>query len=461
MIAIDDASNYLYRVAMNKYIASFEEFFAKVYSLVDVKNLSLFQIIENLKKNGINSCDPNMLSVIIQDKLESIDNLKLCPNCNSNCAHNKFVEKKLETTFGLIKIKAPYLFCNKCKAFIDPYATILNLKNGKYQYDIQKVAAKIASSVPFAEAADILKDTHGLNISQDTLHELTNDLGDEVGLEEIVPDPDTVHEIIDRIAKGKKRRPVLVFTADGAMAPIRTEKGLPQCWKENKGVRAYLVDDDHIVHLLSWHQICDKEQFINYLQSIKKLNLFPEDKVRICCLGDGARWIWEGLGAVFPQARQILDYYHCAEHLAAFVKVRFKDSATGKKWLKDTKARLFSNDIKFVLAGLKRMKLEGDAAKERDNLHAYLSNNLDRLDYGKARRGGYPIGSGAIESANKFIGHVRLKRSGAWWKIDLANHVLKLRCARYNEQYDRMFADYEAKKSKAQEARATKLRVVK
>jgi len=147
--------------------------------------------------------------------------------------------------------------------------------------------------------------------------------------------------------------------------------------------------------------------------------------------------------------------------LAAFVKARFKDSAAGKKWLRDTKTRLFSNDIKFVLAGLKRMKLEGDAAKERDNLHAYLSNNLDRLDYGKARRGGYPIGSGAIESANKFIGHVRLKRSGAWWKIDLANHVLKLRCARYNEQYDRMFSDYEAKQGKAQEARATKLRVVK
>ena len=460
MIAIDSLV-YNHRLAMNKYISSFEEFFIKVFNLVDIENMSLFQIIENLKNNNIYSCDPNMLAIIIQDKLDSVNNLKSCPICNSNCAHNKFIEKKLETTFGLIKIKAPYLYCNRCNKFFDPYATMLNIKNGKYQYDIQKLAAKIASSVPFAEAAEILKDTNGLNISQDTLHELTNELGEQVGLVEIVPDPVTVHEIIDRISKGKKRRPVLVFTADRAMAPIRTEKGSPQCWKENKGVRAYLVDDDHIVHLLSWHQICNKEQFINYLQVIKELNLFPEDKVRICCLGDGARWIWEGLGSVFPGARQILDYYHCAEHLAAFVKIRFKDSSAGKTWLKDTKERLFSNDIKLVLAGLKRMRLEGDAAKERDNLHAYLSNNLERLDYGKARRGGYPLGSGAIESANKFIGHVRLKRSGAWWKVDQANHVLRLRCARYNGQYDRMFSDFEAKNDTAQKRTAAKLKIVK
>ena len=282
-----------------------------------------------------------------------------------------------------------------------------------------------------------------------------------MGLEEIAPDPIVVHEIIDRVAQGKKRRPVLVFATDGAMAPIRTEKGLPQCWKENKGVRAYLVDDDHIVHLLSWHQICDKEQFIKYLQVIKGLNLFPEHRVRVCCLGDGARWIWEGVDAVFPSARQILDYYHCAEHLEDFVKIRFKDSALGKKWLKDTKARLFANDAKLVLTGLRRMQLEGDDAKKRDGLYSYLFNNLDRLDYGKARRGGYPIGSGAIESANKFIGHVRLKRSGAWWKVDQANHVLKLRCARYNEQYDRMFAEYEARNDKGRETAKPKLRVVK
>lgn len=64
------------------------------------------------------------------------------------------------------------------------------------------------------------------------------------------------------------------------------------------------------------------------------------------------------------------------------------------------------------------------------------------MDYGAAKRGGYHIGSGAIESANKFIAHVRLKRSGAWWYISNANNILKLRCAKYNGTYDRIIQKY-------------------
>ena len=72
MLAIDHPENYAHRPTMNKYIDSFEEFFAKVFKIIDVENLSLFQIIENLKKNDIHSCDPKMISVILQDKLDAI-----------------------------------------------------------------------------------------------------------------------------------------------------------------------------------------------------------------------------------------------------------------------------------------------------------------------------------------------------------------------------------------------------
>lgn len=64
------------------------------------------------------------------------------------------------------------------------------------------------------------------------------------------------------------------------------------------------------------------------------------------------------------------------------------------------------------------------------------------MDYGAARRAGYHIGSGAIESANKFISHVRLKRSGAWWYETNANNILKLRCAKYNKTYDKIMEVY-------------------
>jgi hypothetical protein len=64
------------------------------------------------------------------------------------------------------------------------------------------------------------------------------------------------------------------------------------------------------------------------------------------------------------------------------------------------------------------------------------------VKYGRLRRKGYPIGSGGIESANKFISHVRLKRSGAWWYVERANEMLALRCAKYNGTFQRAFQIY-------------------
>ena len=65
------------------------------------------------------------------------------------------------------------------------------------------------------------------------------------------------------------------------------------------------------------------------------------------------------------------------------------------------------------------------------------------MHYRQFRRGGYPLGSGGIESSNTFIGHVRLKRSGAWWYEINSNQMLALRCAKYNGTLDQVFVRYQ------------------
>ncbi len=73
-------------------------------------------------------------------------------------------------------------------------------------------------------------------------------------------------------------------------------------------------------------------------------------------------------------------------------------------------------------------------------------NNKHRLAYQNCRDTGLPIGSGGIESANKHICHVRLKRSGAWWLVENGNTMLRLRCALYNGTFDTVLNGYIAKK---------------
>ncbi len=60
-----------------------------------------------------------------------------------------------------------------------------------------------------------------------------------------------------------------------------------------------------------------------------------------------------------------------------------------------------------------------EAEKAIGTAVTYLQKRLHQIDFASHRKGGYPIGSGAIESAHRFIGHVRLKRSGAWWYQEL------------------------------------------
>ena len=106
--------------------------------------------------------------------------------------------------------------------------------------------------------------------------------------------------------------------------------------------------------------------------------------------------------------------------------------------------RLSLGKVSAVLGGLRRMQPTSDeAARVMTNGWEYLDEHRGRTNYRPLRRGGYPLGSGGIESSNKFICHVRLKRSGAWWYEANGNQMLALRCAKYNGTLDQVFVRYQ------------------
>ena len=70
------------------------------------------------------------------------------------------------------------------------------------------------------------------------------------------------------------------------------------------------------------------------------------------------------------------------------------------------------------------------------NLRTYYFNNQTNMKYNYYRKQGYYIGSGAIESANKYIVSNRLKMSGMRWTIKNANSLIWLRCKYFEEKWD-------------------------
>jgi len=86
----------------------------------------------------------------------------------------------------------------------------------------------------------------------------------------------------------------------------------------------------------------------------------------------------------------------------------------------------------LVLGGVPRLQAPSDEAANAmaqgwDSLQAHRGRTPSR----QRRRGGSPLGSGGSESAHQYMGHVRLKRSGAWGYESNSTQMVALRCAKY------------------------------
>jgi hypothetical protein len=257
-----------------------------------------------------------------------------------------------------------------------------------------------------------------------------------------------VEALIEDAGSGRVWRPVLVVAAEGADVPTRpeaasrAEKRGPGEWKEAKGFRLYLVGQGRIEPIMSWHQIATEEEFGEAIRFAA--TLIAVGCVRVALLGDGAKWLWAHLKAAFPTGKEILDYYHCSERIHKVAQLQYsQDQNQQVLWIESAMARLNFGEVESVVWGLQRMKpASPEAEEEIRKLIGYLKNNAHRINYRSCRRGQYPRGSGGIESANKFICHVRMKRSGAWGYVINGNKMLRLPCAFYNDTFDEVFARY-------------------
>jgi hypothetical protein len=292
------------------------------------------------------------------------------------------------------------------------------------------------------------------------MHTLTSQVAEDLTVLDVAPSREAIEQRVAAVAAGRFRRPVLVLGLDGAYVPTRPESARGRRpgqarqrarrarwrgeWHEAKGFRFYLLEGERIIHVLSWHQVHTEEQRGEALTQVKEAGVIPEEQVRLCVVCDGAEWIWKHVQALFPHARHVLDSYHCAEYLHKMAKAPYGTSLQAQEWVEATMTRLYMGKVGVVLAGLKRMRPTSDeAAKAIANCWAHLHEHRGRTHDHTLRRGGYPLGSGGIESSHKFICHVRLKRSGAWWYEENSNQMLALRCAKYNGTLDQVFVRYQ------------------
>ena len=372
-----------------------------------------------------------------------------CPICGRTLHRKRIDSKTLSTLQGAFELERPYFYCAFCPWSGHPLDVALGLARGRHQFDVQEQIVRLSADLPYELSAEHFERLTGVAAGNHFAHKTLNEVAKYAFLSEVIPRTEDIEKRIRETTQSGRSPPVLVISIDGAHTPIRPPGGRKDKrgegeWKETKGVRIYLAtSDDRIVHLLSWHRNGDKKAFAWDLKRIAAQ--MPDTDLQIAALADGARWIWKLVKKFFPSARQVLDYFHCAEHVHDVAGEQYADPSAAAEWAEATMSRLSLGRVSDVIGGLKRTKPRNATAREEiRKLVGYLGKNRDRMTYDDCDSQGIPKGSGGIESANKYIHHVRLKRSGAWWLQQNANGMLLIRCAVYNGTFDRVFDEHVA-----------------
>ncbi len=136
---------------------------------------------------------------------------------------------------------------------------------------------------------------------------------------------------------------------------------------------------------------------------------------------------WKWMSDCYPQAVQILDFYHAYEKLCQWAVLVVKDQQEKSLWIEGAKTLLLNDELAEVIIQIQDISCQGEGLDKKNALLTYLNNNAHRMRYKTFLDQGYLIGSGAIESAQRTVVQQRMKRSGQRWTLKGGQQVLNLR----------------------------------
>jgi len=150
----------------------------------------------------------------------------------------------------------------------------------------------------------------------------------------------------------------------------------------------------------------------------------------------------------------VVDFIHVLEYLWGAAWSFFNEGdAEAERWVKDKAIAVLEGKASTVAASITRkatcLGLDVVERKNADACAGYLLAKRDYLDYPTALEQGWPIATGIIEGACRYLVKDRLDITGARWGLAGAEAVLKLRAIRSNGDFERywdMHLDRERKR---------------
>ncbi len=143
----------------------------------------------------------------------------------------------------------------------------------------------------------------------------------------------------------------------------------------------------------------------------------------------------------------ILDLIHVLEYLwKAARALHGADETTTETWVRERMLEILRGRSSVVAAGMTRSAtLRGMSSEERepvDDCAHYLLKYSDYLHYDQYLAKGYPIATGVIEGACRYLVKDRMEITGARWSLEGAEAVLRLRSLRASGDFDELCSQF-------------------
>ena len=310
----------------------------------------------------------------------------------------------------------------------------LGLLRGPLTPSLVEDLALLGSWLPFGQAAKNVGHFRQIEVSEATARRVTEKSGqayvelqtEEAGLLEAEMREATAGPGLQQLS------------VDGAMVPL-----LGGEWAEVKTLAIGTIDEAdrsgeaHAREMSYFSRMMDHRSFAR-LATVETHRRGTERAGTVCAVVDGADWQQKFIDLHRPDAVRILDWCHGAEHLARAGQAAFgAGTAALSEWLGTELHQLKHGEPELVLRSLRGLcrKLDRDGAGWDDRLKTvkgslgYLEKRRGQIRYAGFRAQGYPIGSGAVESANKLVVEARLKGAGMHWAREHVNPMVALRTA--------------------------------
>lgn len=354
--------------------------------------------------------------------------------CGGIARYHSLRTAQVRSSVGVLHLRRPYYYCAGCRRGQAPLDTARGLCAGGVTVELHRLLALFGAQQSFEQAAATAAQALCVDVSATTCRIATEELGAALAEHEAAVVAAAFDPARLTLPAGPAAAPdTLYVSADGVYiaqqhADGRTEMKVGAVYttrsvesQRHPGTRE--VKTDQVSYVADHAGPTDFGRML-YVEAVRRGLLLA---TLVVFIADGAHSLWELASEHFPNAIQILDWYHAMTYIWAVANaLHGENTPQAKTWAKRQGSRLWDGKVRGVIRTCRAIKDERPAVRKAvDELVSYYTYHTKRMDYPQYRELGLQIGSGTIESGCKRVVVQRERQAGMAWSVPGATAVAK------------------------------------